>query len=542
MSTPPNIVVPENYTLHQENSAYLLLPSEKGAFLNTIQEFNRDLSVACIKTWGERSNREKLARFQSNQSKGKAPAKKKRRLMFRPFRFTVLEPLSATGLRAIRYCKEIPLVKQVIANDLSKDATIAMKRNVEINGLTPPDEIPDAEDASSKAEKRNSTVRVNHGDASALMYTIKAQKKPIHVIDLDPYGTASPFIDAAVQTISDDGLLCITCTDLAVLAGTNYPEKCFANYGGTPMKGEYCHEGALRLLLGAVASSAARYGRSITPLLSLSIDFYIRVFVQVRSSPVEVKKLSSKMAVYYTCTFCQNWYEQPLGRIMEKVSEGSGHVNLLYRTAPGPTTESHCEQCGTVLHVAGPMWSSSIHDKPFVQEVLELVNTSPEAFGTHVRMQGMLTVASEELDVPFYFTPSKIANAFHSEAPPLIETASALLNAGHQVSRSHALAGSLKTTATRAELNDLLRSWIKLHPVKMANIKPGSPSLKLLEKEPSVVSDFKKHPDALRSPHTKLVRYQTNPTANWGPASRAGKRKPGQDKTEDQGDEEEMGN
>lgn len=37
------------------------------------------------------------------------------------------------------------------------------------------------------------------------MYSIKARKQMIHVIDLDPYGTAAPFIDAAVQTVTDDG-------------------------------------------------------------------------------------------------------------------------------------------------------------------------------------------------------------------------------------------------------------------------------------------------------------------------------------------------
>jgi len=61
------------------------------------------------------------------------------------------------------------------------------------------------------------------------------------VVDLDPYGTAGPFIDGAVQCITDGGkidilqimlaytyflgLLCVTCTDLAVLATANYPEK-----------------------------------------------------------------------------------------------------------------------------------------------------------------------------------------------------------------------------------------------------------------------------------------------------------------------------
>ena len=82
----------------------------------------------------------------------------------------ILEALSATGLRSIRYAKEIPLVESVfhlltstatlilqvsyvIANDLSPLAIEAMRRNVGFNGLGPT--------TASELGK----VRVNEGDA-----------------------------------------------------------------------------------------------------------------------------------------------------------------------------------------------------------------------------------------------------------------------------------------------------------------------------------------------------------------------------------------
>lgn len=46
---------------------------------------------------------------------------------------SILEALSATGLRSIRYAKEIPGIKQIIANDLSEQAVADIKRNVEDN-------------------------------------------------------------------------------------------------------------------------------------------------------------------------------------------------------------------------------------------------------------------------------------------------------------------------------------------------------------------------------------------------------------------------
>jgi tRNA (guanine26-N2/guanine27-N2)-dimethyltransferase len=82
------------------------------------------------------------------------------------------------------------------------------------------------------------------------MYNHRHEDRRVDVVDLDPYGTAAPFLDAAVQCIRDNGeavlsltvagmgiaqysnihpsgLLCVTCTDLPILGTTNYPEKWF---------------------------------------------------------------------------------------------------------------------------------------------------------------------------------------------------------------------------------------------------------------------------------------------------------------------------
>jgi tRNA (guanine26-N2/guanine27-N2)-dimethyltransferase len=115
------------------------------------------------------------------------------------------------------------------------------------------------------------------------------------------------------------GLLAITCTDLAVLAGSQYPEKWFvpiflslstilhckrcsltcradntsySNYGGVCVAAEYSHEVALRLVLSSLATTAGRYGRYITPLLSFSIDFYVRLFVRIDTKPELVKSVA----------------------------------------------------------------------------------------------------------------------------------------------------------------------------------------------------------------------------------------------------------
>lgn len=63
------IVIPEGYTLHTENSSHILISSKDEAFLNPVQEFNRDLSVACIRVWSEDVNREKEMKWKQAQEK-----------------------------------------------------------------------------------------------------------------------------------------------------------------------------------------------------------------------------------------------------------------------------------------------------------------------------------------------------------------------------------------------------------------------------------------------------------------------------------------
>ncbi|KAH7103878.1 N2,N2-dimethylguanosine tRNA methyltransferase [Auriculariales sp. MPI-PUGE-AT-0066] len=571
------LVVPEGFTLHVEGSASVLLPERTDTFINPIQEFNRDLSVACISVWAESYNQQRRERAERRSARRTGNSRKKRKdsntaaqtddktgdpqepadedtVMDKGdspmhahvaedlivghadpdfcFRGAVLlEALSATGLRSIRYAHEIPALRYIIANDLSPAATTAMRRNVEFNGLGPqPAGVTPAADADKEVQSHGK-VRVSEADACTLMYSHRTDNI-VDCVDLDPYGTAAPFVDSAVQCINDGGLLCVTCTDMAVLATNNYPEKCFANYGGIPLRGEYCHEAALRLVLHSLSTSAARYGRYITPLLSLSIDFYVRIFVRVQTGQRQVKNVFSKTAMYYICTGCQAWFEEPLGRVLEKVDEASGNINPVYRTHPGPSFKGgHCPYCesnthATALQIAGPMWRGPLHDTDFVDTVLAHTQEKQDNFGTAARMIGMLTLARQELVNPFYITPSRVASSFQCTSPSFDAVASALVNGGYAVSRSHAVAGSVKTDAPTSVVHDIFRAWVEKNPVKYEKVKDGSHTARLLAVEPVFKADLTINPVVkTKASNVKIVRYQHNPTKNWGPGMRPGKKR-----------------
>jgi tRNA (guanine26-N2/guanine27-N2)-dimethyltransferase len=81
-TSPSSFTVPDGFTLHTENTARILLPSTNDAFLNPVQEFNRDLSVAAITVWSEERNAEMERRWRTkleNKAKGDAKRKKQRK-------------------------------------------------------------------------------------------------------------------------------------------------------------------------------------------------------------------------------------------------------------------------------------------------------------------------------------------------------------------------------------------------------------------------------------------------------------------------------
>ncbi|KAI9595646.1 N2,N2-dimethylguanosine tRNA methyltransferase [Syncephalis fuscata] len=478
--------IPEGYVPITEGKATILFPNTNEVFYNPVQQFNRDMSIAAIKTWGVEYLKTRKRRYSDN---GPVTADRG---------FSVLEALSATGLRSIRYAKEIESLDHVVANDIEPDAVKSIRRNMAHNGVS------------------EDKIRPSERDACALMYECRDPIKQFDVIDLDPYGSASPFLDGAVQAVADGGLLCITCTDLAVLSGSNHPETCFAKYGGTPVRAEFCHEMALRLVLHSLQTSAARYKRCITPLASFSIDFYIRMFVRVHTSPKGVKQVANKTAMIYHCTGCRSFTEQPLGKITTNGTQEK------FGVASAPTANSPCQYCGHTLHIGGPYWSAPIHNAEFLSRMLEHVKTSEGLYATQPRMIGMLSVASEELDVPFYYTLSALASAVQGNTPPLPIVFSAILNLGYKVSVSHAARGSIKTNAPTSVLWDIMRSWIQSHPVVTKNIKDGSPASRLLATEIGTQIDFTEHPEAnSESKKHKLVRYQENPEKYWGPKASA---------------------
>lgn len=496
-------------------------------------------------------------------------------------KFRILDALSATGLRALRYAQEIPFATSIVANDMDRKAVEAMRVNIKHNRL-------------------ESKITANIGNAIGHMYQVgfppEDSHGPDHVsakydaIDLDPYGTAAPFIDSALHAVNDGGMLCVTCTDSGVFASCGYPEKTFSLYGGMPIKGSHSHEGGLRLVLHAISSSAAKYGMAIEPLLSLSIDFYLRVFVRVRKSPAEVKFLAGKTMLTYNCDYgCGAWTTQLLGRNTRQTSKGD-NIFWKYSIAQAPTSNTLCEHCGSKTHVAGPMWAGPLHNAAFIEKMLkEVANVDKEVYGTTGRIEGMLDTALDEIyatnfvpekgpanddiipktspeqldESPFFVIPSALSKVIHSQAPSEAMFKGALRHAGYRATRSHCKPGSIKTEAPWSAIWEIMREWVRQKsPIKESALTESMPGWRIMqaarkpeqekpaEKDaeeragsPEIVTEHTVDPNAgaaakksgdvkkmkvvfdealgREKKGRRLVRYQQNPRENWGPMARA---------------------
>ena len=188
------------------------------------------------------------------------------------------------------------------------------------------------------------------------------------VVDIDPYGAPTELLDSAVQSVQDGGLLMVTATDMAVLCG-NHAEACFTKYGSYSLHKDYHHEQALRILLACISTHAARQEHVIEPVLSLSIDFYIRVCVRVRTSANDSKLAASKLSYVWQSTGCPSWWMQPVGTY-------EAGKQSKFRVGKGPAVPPSCPISGGKFHMGGPIWNQPTFCPTAVKTILNDLKVS----------------------------------------------------------------------------------------------------------------------------------------------------------------------
>jgi tRNA (guanine26-N2/guanine27-N2)-dimethyltransferase len=303
-------------------------------------------------------------------------------------KMTFADVLAGSGAKGVRVGVESN--HSVFLNDGSKDAVKLIKKNAKIN-----------------------KIKVDISNENANLFLAKNK---FDFIDIDPFGTPVPFLDSAIPACEKNGYLGVTATDTAPLCGV-YPKACYRKYSAKPIRSEFCHEVGLRILLGYVARTAAKYRRGVKCLLSHSTEHYFRLYVKLSSGKRKADASLAEIGYVYYCRKC-------LKRIYKKEFLPS---------------ELECN-CGNAYEVAGPLWLGKIKDNATLKKVIKKSHYLKDA-----QMEKLLFAILEEIDVPFYFDVHKLCKHKKISAPPLVDIIDALRDHGYMASRTHFCPTGIKT-------------------------------------------------------------------------------------------------
>lgn len=343
-------------------------------FFNPRQELNRDLTVAVLRAYRERE----------------------------PRAGSYLDAMAATGIRGVRAASE---GWEATLCDWDDDAVARCRENLARNDL------------DADVENRN---------VNALLH----DPGVFDVVDLDPYGTPIPYADAAFANARN--LVCVTATDTAPLCGAHF-ESGVRKYGAVPQNTDYHPEMGLRVLVSALARTAARYDVGVVPVFSHATRHYVRTYLDLAHSATDGNEAIEKLGYLDHCEDCLHREATP-GLIAD----------------PWET----CPNCGSdrVL-AAGPIWLGSIRDREFTTRVGEHVD---EEMGTAKRACRLANVLEGELDEPTHYDQHRLCKEWGRPAESMEEFLGAIREAGFAASRAHYHGTAFKTPASVFEIRDAI--------------------------------------------------------------------------------------
>ena len=365
------------------------VPPKIPAFFNPSAKLNRDISVLVYKTF--------------------VPEIKKNPKTFG-------DPFGGIGARALRVAVEVPELEQIYINDINSVAVDAAKKAAQINLVT---------------QKCTFTTQEVVGFLTS--HDSKTYER-FSIVDLDPFGSPSAYIDCLLRSVNKGGMVSITATDTAVLCGV-HPQVCMRKYYGKPLSNHYARETALRLIISLTALIAARLDLVVHPIFVHANLHYLRAYLTVSVSRSEANSVFTRIGYLRDCTKCGN----------------RNAITEYNKREP-------CELCGSTYSFAGHLWINKLFDKDFVKKMSYLLDKNDDVVVSMQYLKKTLATCTEELDdIPFYFLSDEIASRLRTNPDPLQKIIEQLRSIGHRASRTSLDPNGFKTDASIDEILNLLK-------------------------------------------------------------------------------------
>lgn len=360
------------------------ISSDAPVFYNPHMELNRDISILALQTFQKQEDRN----------------------------INICDLFGGSGIRGVRYKNEIDGVGHVLINDISETANEYERHNVELNNLK--------------------DIEIFQHDASMFL---RMHRGEFDVIDIDPFGTPSPFLDSAGYCSRRNSLLCVTATDTSALCGT-YKEPCIRKYNAKPYKSEYCHETGIRILAGFVALTLSKYSKSIEVKLSHSTEHYMRLYIEVKKGSKKSDECLKNIGYISHCKHCL--YRE----------ENKGLAT---------STPDICPECGEKLIQAGPLWLGEIQNEEFISKMI--VESENKKLNTKEDVLKLLESCRIEAESPAtFYDVHKICKILKISAPKLDLVFGNLEKEGFEAVKTHFNPLGIKTNAPLKKIKEIIKT------------------------------------------------------------------------------------
>ncbi len=324
------------------------------------------------------------------------------------------DPMAGSGVRAVRYALEASNVASVVAVDRQPEAAELARETVRLNNV----------------ENKISVI-----EADAFTLLAENPRERFDLIDLDPFGSPSPFLESALRATENGGVLTATATDMGPLCGAR-PRACKRKYGVDSIRVEFEKEVALRALASAVATTAAKLELGVRLAFSHATDHYGRLYATVIKGRKAANESLANLGFVTHCSAC------------------------LTRTTTSFLSSIHgeCGSCGSRTSVGGPFWLGPLWDRETVERMIQ---HTPLLLSTRFsEIQKTLSYIEGELDFPpFYYTTDSAAAAFRTKPPPISTLLSSLRENGYRASRTHFNPCGFRTDAPIPQIASLFRPF-----------------------------------------------------------------------------------
>ncbi|NER38653.1 MAG: tRNA (guanine-N1)-methyltransferase [Oscillatoria sp. SIO1A7] len=327
-------------------------------------------------------------------------------------RLRVLEAMAGCGVRSLRYWLESE-ADSLWANEGNPDIGEILREN-----LAAPIEA--------------GLARVTHQNANWVFFDCHNRRDYYDLVDVDSFGSPSPYLSTALWATKIGGLIYLTSTDGRSATG-RLPEGSLRAYGAYARSHPAAREQGLRLLIGSAQQQAAAKGFGIEPVFSLQVGETYRVMLRLVAAQLLTAENYGFLGYCHNCGEYQTISWRKLGRAI-------------------------CLRDEKPLTLSGPMWLGNLHDREQLKQMKELARE----WNWPQRIQLLSAMEAEADFPPYFYTLAEIGRRGKMDIPKRELLMTALQNLGYRVSPTHIDPQAIKTDASLWDC------------IAAARVKPGN--------------------------------------------------------------------